>query len=86
MAVSTTTAPRITTVAAHPTSAAAAHYRAGREHAARAPGFPAQPGLNLKYWGGRTIEHLTFTNVYVGGKAKWNADDVIHIDGALSRT
>jgi hypothetical protein len=84
MAVSTQTAPRITTVAAHPTSTAGAHYRAAREHAARAPGFAAQPGLNLRYWGGRTIEHLTFTNVYVGGKAKWNADDVTQIDWALA--
>jgi hypothetical protein len=41
MAVSTQTAPRITTVAAHPTSTAGAHYRAAREHAARAPGFAA---------------------------------------------
>jgi len=84
MATTTTSAPHITRVAAHPTSAAGEHYRAGREHAARAPGFPAQPGLNLRYWGGRTIEHLTFTNVYVGGKGKWHADDVKHIDWALS--
>jgi len=80
----TSTAPRLTQVAAHPASAAGAHYRTGREHAARAPGFPAQPGLNLHYWGGRTIEHLTFTNVYVGGKAAWNADDVTNIDWALA--
>ena len=84
MAVTMTTAPRITSVAAHPTSAAGTHYRAGREHAALAPGFAAKPGLNLHYWGGRTIEHLTFTNIYLGGKAKWHADDVTHIDWALA--
>jgi hypothetical protein len=80
----TTTAPWVTNVAAHPTSAAGAHYRAGREHAALAPGFAARPDLNLHFFGGRTIEHLTFTNVYLGGKAAWNADDVKQIDWALA--
>jgi len=60
------------------------HYRAGREHAARAAGFPARPGLNLHYFGGRTIEHLTFTNVYLGGKAAWSPDDVKQIDTSLA--
>ena len=80
----TTTAPSITKVAAHPTSAAGSHYRSGREHAARIAGMPARPSLNLRYRGGRTIEHLTFTNVYVGGKAAWAADDVAQIDWALA--
>ena len=79
-----TTAPRFTQVAAHPASAAGAHYRAARLHAARAPGFPARKSLNLRYWGGRTIEHLTFTNVYLGGRAAWHVDDVANIDGALA--
>jgi hypothetical protein len=82
--ITATKAPRITRVAAHPASAAGAHYRGGREAAARAPGFPARPGINLHYWGGRTIEHLTFTNVYLGGKAAWSADDVQKIDWALA--
>ena len=80
----TTTAPWLTRVAAHPTSAAGAHYRSGREHAARIAGMPARPGLNLRYRGGRTIEHLTFTNVYLGGHAAWAADDVAQIDWALA--
>ena len=84
MATTTTTAPRITRVAAHPASAAGAHYRAGREHAARAVGFPARQDLNLHYYGGRTIEHLTFTNIYLGGKAAWRPDDVKQIDWALA--
>jgi hypothetical protein len=83
MASTTTTAPWITRVAAHPTSAAGVHYRAGREHAARAAGFPVRSDLNLHYFGGRTIEHLTFTNVYLGGKPAWRPDDVKQIDWAL---
>ncbi len=77
------TTAQLTRVAVHPASRAGAHYRAARERAARVAGFPAQRTLNLRYWGGRTIEHLTFTNVYVGGKAAWQSDDVTHIDWAL---
>jgi hypothetical protein len=83
MATRTITAPRITRVAVHPHSDAAQHYRAAREHAARSAAFRARPGLNLKFFGGKTIEHLTFTHVYLGGKAAWNADDVAAIDHAL---
>jgi hypothetical protein len=78
-----TTAPRITSVVVDPCSAAGAHYRAGRESAARAPGFPAERGLNLRFYGGKTIERLTFTHVYLGGKAAWSSDDVARIDAAL---
>jgi hypothetical protein len=79
----TTTAPRFTRVVVDPRSPAGAHYRAGRETAARAPGFPAEPGLNLRFYGGKTIEHLTFTHVYLGGRAAWSADDIHRIDAAL---
>jgi hypothetical protein len=84
MATTTITAPRFTRVAAHPKSAAGEHHRAGRTSGARAAGFPAEPQLNLSYRGGRTIEHLTFTNVYLGGKAAWSADDVQKLDWGLS--
>src|SRR5947208_8506137 len=80
----TTTAQSLTRVAVHPASDAGQQYRAGREIAARAAGFPAQPGVNLRYFGGKTIEHLTFTNVYLGGKAAWSADDIQKIDRGLS--
>jgi hypothetical protein len=83
MATFTTTAPGITQVAVHPRSAAGERYRAGRESAARAHGFPAESSLNLRYFGGKTIEQLTFTHVYLGGKAAWNPDDVTNIDTAL---
>lgn len=83
MATRTITAPRITRVAVHPHSDAATHYRAAREHAARAGVFRVHPGLNLKFFGGKTIEHLTFTHVYLGGADAWSADDVAAIDHAL---
>lgn len=84
MATKIQVAPRITSVAVRAESAAAKHYRGGREHAARAKGFPAHAGLNLHNFGGRTIEHLTFTNIYLGGKARWSPDDVHRIDHALA--
>ena len=83
MATRTITAPRITRVAVHPHSDAATHYRMAREHAARAGVFRAHPGLNMKFFGGKTIEHLTFTHVYLGGKEAWSVDDIAAIDHAL---
>ena len=70
---------RFTSVVAHPTSPAGERYRS-----ARAAGFPAQPGLNLQSFGGRTISKLTFTNVYLGASGAWSADDVGRIDHALA--
>jgi hypothetical protein len=84
MAVLLTRNPRITRVVVHPATDAGARYRAGRQTDARAAGFPSRTGLNLHFFGGRTIEHLTFTNIYLGGKAKWSADDVHRIDHGLS--
>jgi hypothetical protein len=84
MATLTILAPRLTRVVVAPASRAGAHYRAGRESAARAPGFAAKPGNNLHFFGGKTIEHLTFTNIYLGGKAAWKADDIKNIDHALA--
>jgi hypothetical protein len=79
----TTTGPRFTSVVVHPQTRAGEHYRAGRETAARAGGFPAEPGANLHYFGGKTIEQLTFTHVYLGGKAAWSPGDIASIDAAL---
>jgi hypothetical protein len=83
MATFTGIAPRLTSVVAHPGTAAGNHYRSGREHAVRAGAFPARPGLNMHFFGGKTIEHLTFTHIYLGGKAAWNTDDIHKIDAAL---
>jgi hypothetical protein len=84
MATSITTAPSLTSVVVHPQTDAGKHYREGRKAGARARGFPARPGLNLRYFGGRTIEHLTWTTVYLGGKAAWQPDDSRRIDHALA--
>jgi hypothetical protein len=79
----TTTGPRFTSVVAHPQTPAGERYRSSRETAARAAGFPAEPGVNLRFFGGKTIEQLTFTHVYLGGKAAWSPDDIARIDAAL---
>ena len=78
MHATTTTEPRFTAVAINPDSEAAARYSS-----ARVAGFPADPSLNLRRYAGKTIEHLTFTNVYVGGSAAWRPDDILELDWAL---
>jgi hypothetical protein len=84
MAIQTSTAARFTSVAVHPATDAGLQYRADRADHARAAGFPPEPRLNLRNFGGRTIEHLTFTNVYLGGTHAWDAADVRNIDWALA--
>lgn len=79
MATTTRSAAALTSVVVRPGSEAGELYRE-----ARAQGFPAQPSLDLQDFGGRTIEHLTFTNVYLGGEAAWSPDDVQRIDASLS--
>lgn len=53
---------------------------AAYESAILAPGFEPEPGLDLRYFGGRTIEALTFTHVYLGD---WDAADRAALDRAL---
>jgi hypothetical protein len=79
MTTTTRNAPALTSVAVNGASDAAAIYRAARAH-----GFPAEPNLNLRNFGGRTIEHLTFTNVYLGAAGTWSADDIHRIDKGLA--
>jgi hypothetical protein len=74
----TTAAARFTDVAIYPGTEEAERYRA-----ARVAGFPADPKLNLKRFAGKTIEHLTFTNVYVGGSIAWHKEDIARLDWAL---
>src|SRR6185437_15307469 len=71
-------APRFTNVAILPDTDAAEAYSS-----ARVAGFPADPSLNLTRFKGKIIDQLTFTHVYLGGAAAWNADDVKQIDWAL---
>src|SRR2546423_6809089 len=78
MHATTINATRFTNVAIHPAVGAAEVYRS-----ARVAGFPANPSLNLQRYPGKTIEHLTFTHVYLGGAAAWRPDDIRQIDWAL---
>jgi hypothetical protein len=71
-------------VVVRPGSPAAGVYASGREAAAREPGFPARQELNLRFFGGRTVESLTFTNVYLGGAAAWSQDDIARIDASIA--
>ncbi|HZR96449.1 MAG TPA: hypothetical protein VFA56_12195 [Gaiellaceae bacterium] len=81
MATSISTAPLITRVATRPSAPAATYYRRGREHAARVRGFPKDLGLNLRYFGGKTLDRVVYTNVYLG---RWSSDDRRRIDDALA--
>jgi hypothetical protein len=47
-----------------------------------APGLPPMPAHDLLFHGGKTIQHLTYTNFYVGGDA-WDPSDMRNIDQAL---
>jgi hypothetical protein len=84
MSIRTHTAPSLTTVVYSAASPVGTRARKGREVGARARNFPARKGLNLEFFGGKTIENLTFTNVYLGGEAAWSADDISQIDTALA--
>ncbi len=64
-------------VVVRPNSEAAASYKS----AVLAPGFEADPSLDLRYLGGKTIPRLTFTNVYLGA---WAAADRTRLDHALA--
>jgi hypothetical protein len=86
MSTSTTAfaVPHLTRVVVRPATKAGERYREGRQAGARARGFPARPGMNLRFFGGKTIRRLTYTNVYLGGKAAWDPSDIRNIDRALS--
>ncbi|MDB5347211.1 MAG: hypothetical protein JWP89_5588 [Schlesneria sp.] len=54
------------------------------QNGALANGLPPSPNEDLRYRGGRTIQNLTWANVYVGGQAAWLNDDWRNIDKALA--
>jgi len=60
-----------------PESEAEASYRS----TVLAPGFEPEPGLDLRYLGGRTLPHLTFTTVYLG---RWSAGERAKLDRAIA--
>ena len=64
-------------VVLRPNSLAEAAYRS----TVLAPGFTADPSLDLRYLGGKTIPRLTFTNVYLGA---WDAAERTNLDRALA--
>ena len=76
MATFTAAAPRLTRVAVAPATPAAQAYAD-----ARIAGFAAQPSLNLRNHGGRTLEHLAYRNVYVGA---WDVADTAALDAGLA--
>lgn len=45
---------------------------------------PSTPSEDLKYRGGKTIQHLSFVNLYVGGNSAWQKSDIESIDKAIS--
>ena len=51
---------------------------------ALASGLHASPAHNLRFRGGRTLQTLTYVNLYVGGSAVWSTTDVQSIDRALN--
>jgi hypothetical protein len=60
-----------------PGSEAAATYQSG----VLAPGFEPLPGLDLRYFGGRTLAHLTYGLVYLG---EWDAAERAKLDVVLA--
>ena len=50
----------------------------------RVGGAPSTPSEDLKYRGGRTIQYLSFVNLYVGGNSAWQKSDIESIDRAIS--
>ena len=48
-----------------------------------APGFTPDRSYALKNYGGRTIQSLSFTNVYLG-VGSWDSGDMANIDSALA--
>ena len=64
-------------VVLRPGSDAAAAYQS----AVLAPGFGPAPGLDLRFFGGRTLPHLRYTLVYVG---TWATEERTQLDHALS--
>lgn len=55
----------------------------GQTHGTIAPGFTPAPRLDLKFEGGKTLQHLQFKSFYLGGDA-FPAADKPRIDAALS--
>jgi len=64
-------------VVLRPESEAAASYRS----AVLAPGFGPETGLDLRFFGGKTLPHLRYSIVYLGS---WQAQERSELDRALA--
>lgn len=77
-------------VAVHPRSRANDIVRAragipgGEPQREIVPGIDPTPKHNLRNFGGRTIQNLTYTNFYIGGADSWKDSDIKNIDHALA--
>ena len=76
-----------------PTSEVAEKYEAAAMEVAdserRVDGTNSTPGQDLRYRGGKTLQNLSYVNLYVGGEAAgWKLDDVelidTHLEAALT--
>src|SRR5262245_10825451 len=52
---------------------------------ARASSAPPRPGLQLHFFGGKTISDLVYVNRYLGGPDAWDPADRASIDAALAK-
>lgn len=52
--------------------------------AQRVDGIASTPDQDLRYRGGKTIQHLAYVNLYVSGDQGWDPADVRSIDRSLS--
>lgn len=48
-----------------------------------AGGLGPTPDQDLKYRGGKVIQHLDYVNIYVGGNSSWDPNDIQMIDSKL---
>jgi hypothetical protein len=77
MATQTSTIEGPLSVVLRPGSEAEAAYRS----AVLAPGFGGDPSLDLRYFGGKTIPHLSYATVALG---RWDAAERKTLDAALA--
>src|SRR5262249_6227418 len=49
-----------------------------------APGLQPTPKHNLIFHHGKIIQHLTYTNFFIGGQQAWQASDIQNINRALA--
>lgn len=76
--------PLLTKEVRKPRFGGAVHRNQAVQNTAITGGFATSPAEDLKYRGGRTIRHLKYLNIYVGGSEVWDANDWKNIDKKLA--